>query len=213
MTILHTLTPAEPYADGPDASSAFGGFRKCPARSRSKPKHALERALADHRIRQLVEMAVEERLSEFQKMLDPVPARPTPLQDARNRGVAYMKSALDQPDNLTLGEASAYCGRSDRIVNEARQRGEYYALVLDGNSRGFRYPRWQFEAPRARLVAVLRKLDAAGASCWAKHHFLTRRSPCLHGRAPRDIILDDSADLAPVSTAIDEHFSGEQGAA
>ena len=124
-----------------------------------------------------------------------------------------MKSELDQPDNLTLGEASAYCGRSDRVVNEARQRGEYYALILDGNSRGFRYPRWQFDIPAARLATVLRKLDALDVSCWAKHHFLTRPSPCLDGRTPRELLVDGDASLAAVCSAIDEHFTGEQGAA
>lgn len=213
MTILHTFSTAQPYGGDAEASSPFGGFRKSIARSRPRPKHGLEQALADHRIRQLVELAVEERLEEFHKLLEVAPRAPTPLEAARDRGVSYMKSVLDQPDNLTLGEAAAYCGRSDRIVNEARQRGEYYALVLEGNSRGFRYPRWQFDVPHGRLVPVLRKLDAHDASCWARHHFLTRPSPCLGGRIPRDILLDGDAGLAAVCSAIDEHFTGEQGAA
>lgn len=209
-TILRTFSPAEAYAD---ENRPFAGFRKGIARSRPRQKHGLEQALADHRIRQLVDLAVEERMEEFQKLLDLAPATPTPLEAARQRGVSYMKSELDHPGNLTLAEASAYCGRSDRIVNEARQRGEYYALVLDGNSRGFRYPRWQFDVPHARLATVLRKLDALDASCWAKHHFLTHRRPCLGGRTPRDILLEGDAGLPAVCSAIDQHFTGEQGAA
>ena len=85
--------------------------------------------------------------------------------------------------------------------------------ILDGNSRGFRYPRWQFDIPPARLATVLRKLDALDASCWAKHHFLTRPSPCLDGRTPRELLVNRDAGLAAVCSAIDEHFTGEQGAA
>jgi hypothetical protein len=213
MTILHTFSRPAAYAADAEASSPFAGFRKSMARSRPRQKHGLEQALADHHIRKLVELAVEERLEEFQKLLDVAPPPPTPLEAARQRGVSYMKAVLDQPDNLTLGEASAYCGRADRLVNQARQRGEYYALVLEGNSRGFRYPRWQFDASHGRLATILRKINALEASCWATHHFLTRPSPCLAGRIPRDIILDADADLAPVCHAIDQHFTGEQGAA
>lgn len=209
-TILRTFSPPEAHAE---LTGPFAGFRKSLARSRPRHKSGLEQALADHRIRQLVDLAVEERLEEFHKLLELAPSAPAPLEVARQRGTSYMKSELDQPDNLTLGEASAYCGRSDRVVNEARQRGDYYALVLEGNSRGFRYPRWQFDAPQARLATVLRKLDAMQASCWAKHHFLTRPSPCLAGHIPRDILIDRDADLAAVCNAVDQHFTGEQGAA
>ncbi|MFD2366807.1 hypothetical protein [Pseudoduganella sp. GCM10020061] len=210
---LRTFSPLAACGAAVDANSPFSGFRKSVARSRARAKPGPEQVLADRRIRQLVDLAVEERLEEFQRLLDLAPPAPTPLETARQRGVSYMKAELDQPDNLTLGEAAAYCGRSDRVVNEARQRGDYYALVMEGNSRGFRYPRWQFDAPHGRLAAVLHKLDALDASCWSKHHFLTRPSPTLHGRIPRDIILDQHADLGAVCLAIDEHFSGEQGAA
>lgn len=212
MTTLHTFPAAEGCADSAD--SPFSNFRKSLARSRPRPKNALELALADHHIRKLVDLRVEERLEEFQKRIGHGGKPPeTPMQAARRRGVSYMKAELDRPENLTLGEASAYCGRSDRLVNEARQRGDYYALVMEGNERGFRYPRWQFDAPLARLVPVLRQLDSIGASCWARHHFLLQPSRLLAGRSPRDVILDSSADLGAIERAVQDHFLADQGAA
>ena len=135
------------------------------------------------------------------------------LAAAKARGVSYARTEWEKPENAPLLEAAAYHGRSDRIINEARKKGEFYALVLDGNSRGYRYPLWQFDADPARLVKVLEPLNLAGASCWVKHNFLLRPNTLLGGRSPREFILDPNADIEQLVQATNNRFSGDQGAA
>ncbi len=137
---------------------------------------------------------------------------PDPLAAAKARGMSYTKAEWQKPTNLNLAAAAGYSRRSDRMINAARNRGELYALVLDGNQRGFRYPQWQFDAEPARLAPVLQALPD-DASCWSKHQFLTRPNDALDGRSPKDVILDPQAALAPVLAAAHHRYAGDQGAA
>jgi hypothetical protein len=141
------------------------------------------------------------------------PARASPpFPAARALGVAYMKVELKNPANLSLKNASVYAGRSDRMINAARRRGELYALLPDRKTRGFRYPSWQFDVDGARLAKVLQALDSFGVSCWIKHNFLLNESDHLAGRSPKDIISDPNAEIETVISAARARFSGEHGA-
>jgi hypothetical protein len=135
-----------------------------------------------------------------------------PLAAARARGVAYMKAQLELPENLNLDAAAKYAGLSGRHINELRQRGELYALVLDGHTRGFRYPQWQFDAQFQRLARLIKMLNQKAVSCWAIHDFLTRSNDDL-GRSPKDAILDAGFPLERIEQAIEKRFgSADQGA-
>jgi hypothetical protein len=136
-----------------------------------------------------------------------------PLAAARARGVSYMKAQLELPENLNLDSAATYSGLSNRHINELRQKGDLYALVLEGNTRGYRYPQWQFDAERERLVPVLRSLHEKGLSCWAIHSFMMRVNEHL-GRAPREGILDPDFPVDRITEAVGIRFSqADQGAA
>lgn len=135
-----------------------------------------------------------------------------PLEAARGRGESYMRSQLDDPDNLNLDMAASYVGASGRHINELRQRGELYALVLQGNTRGFRYPKWQFDTPRERRAPVLQKMTGMGLGCWAIHDFMIRPNEHL-GRSPREALTDPDFLLKRVEDAVDVRFGGgDQGA-
>lgn len=137
---------------------------------------------------------------------------PAPLAAARARGESYMKSQLDAPENINLESAAAYSGFSGRHINELRQKGDVYALVLDGNTRGYRYPQWQFDAERERLVPVLQRMKAKNLGCWAMHHFMLRSNDDL-GRSPKDAVLDPEFPISLVEQAVDRRFSeADQGA-
>lgn len=113
---------------------------------------------------------------------------------------------------MSLKDASAYAGRSDRVINEARQRGALYALLQNGKTRRFRYPSWQFDVDGARLVKVLQALDSFAVSCWIKHNFLLNESDHLAGHSPKDIISDPNAEIETVINAARARFSGQHGA-
>jgi len=65
-------------------------------------------------------------------------AHSDPLQEARERGRLAAAREWEQPENLSLKDAALYAGRSDRAINQDRQAGRLYALVLPGGaSEGF----------------------------------------------------------------------------
>ena len=142
------------------------------------------------------------------------PAIHDPLAGAMARGESYAKTEWQRPENLTLAGAAHYSQRSDRMINAARNKGELYALLLEGNSRGFRYPQWQFDADPVRLAQVLHALPPDDqASCWSRHQFLTRPNSMLDGRTPREVILDGTTDLAPLVQIAHNRYADGQGAA
>lgn len=157
-------------------------------------------------LRLLVEKEVERILG------TQAPPQSPAMTLARERGAAYARDQYAKPENLSLLEAAKVSGRSERWVNARRNDGDYYALILDGNSRGFRYPQWQFDADAKRLRAILDILHEAGLSCWTIHNFLLRPHADLGGISPKDWILDSSLDLWRVIEVARARFLSDQGA-
>ena len=135
-----------------------------------------------------------------------------PLAAARARGRRFALEQYEDPNNLPLLEARAYAGRNERSINEDRQNGEVYALLPPGKTRGFRYPKWQFDVPPERLKAALRPFVDADANCWVIHSFMMRKRDALHGKSPADIVLDDKEDVKQVIDLAEGDLAGEQGA-
>lgn len=114
---------------------------------------------------------------------------------------------------MSLKDAAVYARRSDRAINEDRQAGRLYALVLPGRERGFRYPLWQFQAEPQRLAAVRAPFVATGASCWAIHNCMRRPQESMPGRTPADWIVDPAAPIDAVVQLVEARYRDEQGAA
>ncbi|WP_175103989.1 hypothetical protein [Pararobbsia alpina] len=140
------------------------------------------------------------------------PVTAVPLAAARARGRRFAFEEYESPDNLALLDARDYAGRNDRTINDQRLKGELYALLPPGKTRGFRYPKWQFDATPARLVCVLHPFVDAKANSWVIHSFMRRERDELDGKSPLEIILDDGASIAPVVDLASRDFAGEQGA-
>lgn len=141
------------------------------------------------------------------------PLTKDPLQAARDRGKHQALAELQRPENLSLRDAATYSGRSDRAINEARLKGQLYALVPPGKQRGLRYPQWQFDAEADRLTAALAPFIEAGASCWVVHNFMQRPLEALGDVRPMDWIADASKPIEPVVLAVVNRYAAEQGAA
>lgn len=136
-----------------------------------------------------------------------------PLATARARGQLYAAKTYESAENLTLLDAKSYAGRNERTINEERQRGDLYALLPVGKTRGFRYPMWQFEAEPDRLRTALRPFVDAESSCWVIHSFFERKRDVLGGRSPAEVVLDSSSDIQTVVDLAHRELAGEQGAA
>ena len=165
-------------------------------------------------LRELVNIEVREKVAqEVGRVLDLLaPFQNAAMSSARERGATYARQQYDDPLNLSLADAAKHSGLSDRLINVRRNAGQYYALVLDGNSRGFRYPSWQFDARPERLAPVLQVLQAADARCWSVHYFMQSPSDRLEGLCPRDWILDDARDVQAVVRLAQARFHSDQGA-
>jgi hypothetical protein len=137
---------------------------------------------------------------------------PDPLAAAKVRGASYKTNELANPDNLTLVNASKYAGRSDRVINIERKRGWLYALVSEGNTRGYRYPKWQFDVPASRLRAVLDILTPSSLSCWSLHNFLTRPHSDLGGKSPSAALADSTFAIERIIDVARRRVDLQQGA-
>ncbi|QMI49898.1 hypothetical protein [Burkholderia sp. MBR-1] len=135
-----------------------------------------------------------------------------PLASARARGRRFALEQYEDPDNLGLLEARDYAGRNERTINELRQKGELYALLPPGKTRGFRYPKWQFDVGPERLRAALSPFVATNANCWVIHSFMLRKRESLGGKSPADVLRDDSLDIKAVVALAESDMLGEQGA-
>lgn len=135
-----------------------------------------------------------------------------PLAAAKSRGAAYKKNELANPDNLNLVSASKYAGRSDRVINLERKRGWLYALVPEGNTRGYRYPKWQFDVPASRLRAILDILTPSSLSCWSLHNFLTRPHSDLDGKSPSVALADNTFAIERILDVARRRIDLQQGA-
>ena len=84
-------------------------------------------------------------------------------------------------------------------------------MLPPGKTRGFPYPKWQFDAHPERLKAVLRRFVDANAHCRVIHSFMMRRHDALLDQSPADAILDESVDVKQVIDLAQRDLSGEQG--
>lgn len=136
-----------------------------------------------------------------------------PFAAARRRGEAYAAIEWSKPENITLDAAAALAGRADRVINQARKNGEYYALLKHGQSRGFRYPQWQFGVDHTRLAAALKPFHEAKTNCWVIHNFMNRPNSRLSGMRPCEYIADPTLPIEQVVTCAKESLPSDQGAA
>jgi hypothetical protein len=134
------------------------------------------------------------------------------LAAAKARGASYKTTELANPDNLTLVNASKYAGRSDRVINLERKRGWLYALLSEGNTRGYRYPKWQFDVPTSRLRSVLDVLTSSSLSCWSLHNFLTRPHSDLDGKSPSAALADHTFAIERIIDVARRRVDLQQGA-
>ncbi|MES2760139.1 MAG: hypothetical protein V4693_22415 [Pseudomonadota bacterium] len=186
----------------PNAPSRVAAFLSKRARIRAKRwAHG-----ASSTLEQMINKAVEEKLAE--RLNPPSEA----VAAARERGAAWKRTEYANPGNLSLEQASEHVGLSTRVINERRNDGRYYALLAEGQTRGFRFPRWQFDVPEQRLQSVLAIARAAGSTAWGIHVFMISPSSLLDGAAPRDWISDAAQDLERVAVLARNRFHGDQGA-
>ena len=157
-------------------------------------------------IRKLVEVEVVRVLSTMAQPESPA------LRSARERGLAYARAEYEKPEHLSLAQASAKAKLSERIINERRNAGRYYALILEGNTRGFRFPEWQFGVKQERLAPVLDVMREAQASCWMIHNFLIAPNSLLGNMTPRDYLLDADRPLDHLINIVRGRFTSDQGA-
>lgn len=156
-------------------------------------------------IEQMINKAVEAKLAE--RLAPPSEA----VTAARERGATWKRAEYGSPDNLSLEQASEHVGLSTRVINERRNDGRYYALLAEGQTRGFRFPRWQFDVPGQRLQPVLAIARNAGATAWGIHVFMISPSSLLDGATPRDWLGDAARDLERVAALARNRFHGDQG--
>jgi len=135
-----------------------------------------------------------------------------PLQAARDRGMRHALDEWGKAENLPLKAAAEYAGRPDRAINDERQQGLLYALVLPGKEFGYRYPQWQFSAEPERMAAALQPFIRAEASCWVIHSFLRSPHAELGGVSPSERILDPTYPIELVVRLAAERYRCDQGA-
>lgn len=168
--------------------------------------HTGQYVIDEAAIRELVDRLVQEKL----ETLDTQPGQA--VGAARERGAAYARTEYANPVNVTLQRAAVLAGVSERVVNERRQNGQYYALLLDSKQRGFRFPSWQFDADPKRLHSVLKILDESGVNCWVQHQFLTAPHVQLDGLTPCVWIVDAKRELERLLSIARARFLCDQGA-
>jgi len=109
------------------------------------------------------------------------------------KGRLSQREILGSDEMLTLDEASNVSGIPVRTLSQMRADGRLLALARPGALKGFRFPRWQFDA---RVLPVMPDILAAfGQSrTWQVRDFLTHREPLLAGRVPLDEIRSGHED-------------------
>lgn len=195
-----------PLAGSAQHAQAAKFFKTGPRLALVADRARARKAVDSEAIRKLVEQEVVRVLS---TMAQPESAA---LRSARERGLAYARAEYEKPEHLSLAQASGRTGQSERVINERRNAGRYYALIMEGNTRGFRFPDWQFSVRSERLAPVLDVMREANASCWTTHHFLSAPNSLLGGMSPRDYLLADDEPIEHLINIARGRFSGEQGA-
>lgn len=135
-----------------------------------------------------------------------------PLAAARARGADYKAAELANPENLSLDQAAARAGYPEAWINALHQRGELYALGSDWQDSEYRYPEWQFDAERERLVPVLEALAKSNVGCWGIHSFMHTPSQDIEDLTPRDWILRQVKPLKSLLNAVERLVAQDQGA-
>lgn len=137
-----------------------------------------------------------------------------PLAAARQRRIDYALSEWHEPENLTLQAAARDAGISDNTINTRRQNQKVYALVAPNRSRGFRYPKWQFNVEPERLRLAMQTLtDADRNNCWALHSFFMTPAQALDDMRPCDYLTDPSKDIERLTQVLQLRFTiSDQGA-
>ncbi len=75
---------------------------------------------------------------------------------------------------LNAREFGKLVGPSHETVNKWRKAG--LVLALEGQTRGYRYPRWQI-TDDGRLLPGLKTIAEELGSSWIVHRFLLRTTP------------------------------------
>lgn len=183
--------------------------------SELKTRMGAGRRLTDRRILMLQQENAALRLQN-DKLRALLKARSTavadPLAAAVTSGAAYMREEFSRPENLSLESASDLCGRSERTINQERNRGWLYALLLEGNKRGYRYPKWQFDVKVARLRPILDILRSKNFGAWAIHNFLMTSHPDLDDLSPSAAIADEAFPLERIENVARIRVDPHQGA-
>jgi hypothetical protein len=161
---------------------------------------------SEEQLRALVADEVERAIARL------VPVESNALASARERGAAWTRAEYARPENVPLDQAALQTGMSSRLINERRNTWVYYALLPQGQTRGYRFPAWQFNADQTRLASVLGVMRDAGVSCWSLHDFMISPNSLLDGQAPRDWIVDSERDLERVLQLARARFASDQGA-
>lgn len=154
----------------------------------------------------IIERKVAEAIAER------IPFQSPSVVAARQRGATWARTDYANPENLSLDQAAAHTGTSARVINERRNKWIYFGLIPKGQQRGFRFPKWQFDAEPGRLSTVLAVLREANANCWTVHSFMNTRATHLDGMTPREWIFDPQADLPRLLQLARARFTSDQGA-
>lgn len=106
-------------------------------------------------------------------------------------GLSARRARLMADDMLSLAQAAALAGKSRTALTARIHRGRCIGLANEG--RGFRLPKWQFEA--GFLPCVERLSSALGTSGgWALLAFLESPRGALGGATPRQAIEQGHLD-------------------
>lgn len=98
---------------------------------------------------------------------------------AKERGARHIAEILRSPDMLNARDFGKLVGASHETVNNWRKAG--LVLALEGQTRGYRYPRWQV-TDDGRLLPGLKTIAEELGDSWILHRFLLQNHPELKGK-------------------------------
>lgn len=116
---------------------------------------------------------------------------------AKERGAKHIAEILRSPDMLNAREFGKLVGASHETVNKWRQAG--LVLALEGQTRGYRYPRWQV-TDDGRIVPGLKTIAEELGDPWIVHRFLLQSHPELKGQTALEC-LKSGQEKAVIGTA------------
>lgn len=116
---------------------------------------------------------------------------------AKERGAKHIAEILRAPDMLNARDFGKLVGASHETVNKWRQAG--LVLALEGQTRGYRYPRWQV-TDDGRIVPGLKTIAEELGDPWIVHRFLLQSHPELKGQTALEC-LKSGEEKAVIGTA------------